>query len=60
MKQIYYWILIKVENIDKLHALKFPNKTDKKKEITFICEGNKLKKNEKGKLVSNQNKKACQ
>ena len=60
MKQIYYWILKKVENIDKLHGLKYPNKTDKKKKINFISEGNKPKKNEKGKLFSNQNKKACQ
>ena len=30
------------------------------KEITFISEGNKPKKNEKEKLFSNQNKKACQ
>ena len=31
-----------------------------KKKINFISEGNKPKKNEKGKLFSNQNKKACQ
>ena len=32
----------------------------KKKKFNFISEGNKPKKNEKGKLFSNQNKKACQ